>query len=164
MKRIVLAACILSAASSADAAWEVEQGRKIMSTFPPLVGMIATLPAKASHNGVAAQLRLECFTHPELTGIQFGIVLSKKPPNGFMAWKYQYDEKPPVQTKPYSRSLPPEVITLGDATSAETKGLVGAKTLKLTLLPADGSQLPYEFDVTGAADAIKAVGCKELRK
>jgi hypothetical protein len=164
MKRIVLAACILSATSSADAAWKVEQGRKIMSTFPPLVGMIATLPAKGSHNGVLAQLRLECFTHPELTGIQFGIALSKKPPNGFMAWKYQYDEKPPVQTKPYSRSLPPEVITLGDATSAETEGLVGAKILKLTLLPADGSQLPYEFDVTGAADAIKAVGCKELRK
>jgi hypothetical protein len=126
--------------------------------------MIATLPAKALYNGVTAQLRLECFTHPELTGIQFGIVLSKRPPNGFMAWKYQYDDKPAVQTKPYSRSLPPEVITLGDATSLETKGLAGATNLKLTLLPADGTQLPYEFDVVGAADAIKAVGCKETRK
>jgi hypothetical protein len=60
--------------------------------------------------------------------------------------------------------LPPEVITLGDARSAETKGLVGAKVLKLTLLPADGTQLPYEFDVAGAADAIKSVGCKEMHK
>jgi hypothetical protein len=43
---------------------------------------------------------------------------------------------------------------------AEIKGLVGAKVLKLTLLPADGTQLPYEFDVAGAPDAIKGVGCK----
>jgi hypothetical protein len=164
MQRAILAACLILAASDASAAWKTEQGRKIMSTFPPPVGMIATLPAKAPHNGVTAQLRLECFTHPELTGIQFGIVLSKKPPNGFMAWKYQYDDKPAVQTKPYSRSLPPEVITLGDATSAEIQGLVGAKVLKLTLLPAEGTQLPYEFDVAGAADAIKTVGCKEFRK
>ena len=164
MRRLILAIYLMFAASSAEAAWKVEQGKKIMSTFPPPVGMIATVPAKAPNKRVTAQLRLECYTHPELTGIQFGIVLSKKPPNGFMAWKYQFDDKPAIQTKPYSRSLPPEVIALGDAASPELQGLSGAKTLKLTLLPADGSQLPYEFDITGAADAIKAVGCKESLK
>ena len=123
----------------------------------------AHIPAKAPYNGVTAQLRLECFKLPELTSIQFDIVLSRKPPNGFMAWKYQFDDKPAVRTKPYSRSLPPEVISLGDATSVETKGLIGAKTLKLTLLPADGSQLPYEFDISGAVEAIKAVDCKSSR-
>ena len=164
MRRMIFATCLICAVSSAEATWKVERGKKIMSTFPPPAGTIATVPANAPNKEVTAQLRLECYTHPELTGIQFGIVLSKKPPNGFMAWKYQFDEKPAVQTKPYSRSLPPEVITLGDATSPELQGLTGAKKLKLTLLPADGSQLSYEFDITGAADAIKAVGCKGSRK
>lgn len=164
MRRVFITVIIVLAASNADAAWKVEQGKKIVSTFPPLVGMIATVSAKAALNGVTAQLRLECFTHPQLMGIQFGIVLSTKPVNGAMAWRYQYDTKPAVQTRPFSRSLPPEVITIGDATNAEFKELAGSKTLKLTLLPYDGSQLPYEFDVTGATDAIKALGCKETRR
>jgi hypothetical protein len=81
-----------------------------------------------------------------------------------MAWRCQYDDRSPVKTKPYSRSLPPESITLGDASSPEVAGLRTAKRLRLTLLPADVSELPYEFDVTGAADAIKAVGCKEMNR
>jgi hypothetical protein len=158
-----IAFCLTVFSLPAHAAWKIETGKKVMSSSPPLVGMLATLPAKAAFNGVTARLRLECFTHPQLTGIQFGIILSKKPPNGFMAWRYQYDEGTPVRTKPYGRTLPPEAITLGDASSAEFKSLANAKRLKLTLLPADGSELPYEFEVAGAADAIKAVGCKETR-
>jgi hypothetical protein len=164
MSRAFIAACLMLLSSTAFAAWKVETGKKIMSTFPPLVGTLASVLAKAPLNGVTARLQIECFTHPELTGIQFGIILSKKPPNGFMAWRYQYDDATPVKTKPYSRSLPPEAITLGDGSSTEVKGLTNAKRLRLTLLPADGSELPYEFDVTGAADAIKAVGCKEMNK
>jgi hypothetical protein len=164
MLRLLSLILLVGVVSNAEAAWKIERTNKIMSTFPPPTGVVAMLPSKASLKGVTASLRLECFTHPKLTGIQYGVVLSKKPPNGFMAWRYQYDGKPAVQTKPYSRSLPPEVITLGDASSDEVKQLSGAKLLKLTLLPADGSQLSYEFDVTGAADAIKAVGCKETNK
>jgi hypothetical protein len=105
------------------------------------VGTLASGQAKAPLNGLTARLQIECFTHRDLTGIQFGIILSKKPPNGFMAWRCQYDDAAPVKTKPYSRSLPPEAITLGDASSPEVKGLANAKRLNLTLLPADGSEL-----------------------
>jgi hypothetical protein len=164
MLKVILSVYLLVASSSAFAAWKVETGKKALSSFPPLVSTLATVPAKAPYKGVTARLQLECFTHPELSGIQFGIILSKAPPNGFMARRYQYDDNPPVMTRPYSRSLPPESITLGDASSTEVTGLKTANRLRLTLLPADGSELPYEFDVTGALDAIKAVGCKETNK
>ena len=111
-----------------------------MTTFPPLTGKIATLSATAPLKGVTARLQLECFISDSLTGLQFGVVLSTKPPNGFMAWRCQYDDRPPVKTKPYSRSLPPESITLGDASSPEVAGLRTAKRLRLTLLPADVSE------------------------
>src|ERR1700681_648318 len=62
---------------------------------------------------VSARLQLECFISNSSPALQFGIVLPTIPPNGFMAWRYQYDDRPPVKTKPYSRSLPPESITLG---------------------------------------------------
>lgn len=164
MRRTILSVFFLAISTSAFAAWKVETGKKVMSTFSPLVGTLASVQARAPLNGVTARLQIECFTHPDLTGIQFGIILSKKPANGFIAWRYQYDDAAPVQTKPYSRSLPPEAISLGDASSAEVKGLANAKRLKLTLLPADNSELPYEFDVTGAAAAIKAVHCKEYKR
>jgi hypothetical protein len=164
MIRLLLAICLIASPSIASAAWKVETGKKAMTTFPPLVGKIATVPAKAPYKDTTARLQLECFISPQLTGLQFGIVLSKRPPNGFMAWRYQYDGAPAVKKGPYSRALPPESISLGDAKSAEVKGLIGAKRLRLTLLPADGSELSYEFDVTGAADAIKAVRCKEMNK
>jgi hypothetical protein len=164
MFRTLLAACLVALSSNAFATWKVETGKKALSSFPPLVGTLATVPAKAPFKGMTARLQLECFTHPELSGLQFGIILSKAPPNGLMAWRYQYDDSARVETKPYSRTLPPQSITVGDASSPEVKGLTGAKRLRLTLLPADGSELPYEFDVTGAADAIKAVGCKEMNK
>jgi hypothetical protein len=51
---------------------------------------------------------------------------------------------------------------LGDASSAELKGLPSAKRLRLTLLPAQGGELSYDFDVTGAKDAIKSIPCKEF--
>jgi hypothetical protein len=41
------------------------------------------------------------------------------------------------------------------------KNLPGAKRLRLTLLPAQGSELSYDFDVAGAAEAIKSIPCKE---
>jgi hypothetical protein len=159
--RALLAAYFMAISSSAFAAWKVETGKKAMTIFPPLTGKIATVPAKAPYKEMSARLQLECFVSPELSGLQFGIVLSKAPPKGFMAWRYQYDDHPPIKTKPYSRSLPPESITLGDSSSPEVKGLTGAKRLLITLLPADGSELPYEFDITGAAEAVKTVGCKE---
>jgi len=122
MCRLVIAACLALASSNAFAAWKVETGKKALSSFPPLTGTLATAPAKSAYKGVIARLQLECFTHPQLTGIQFGIVLSKAPPNGFMAWRYQYDSKPPVQTKPYSRSLPPESISLAMLQALKLRG------------------------------------------
>lgn len=161
MIRFLIAFSLIVVPSIASAAWKLDTNKK-GATFRPLGGKIATVSAKAPYKGTGAHLQLECFVSPQLSELSFHVVLSKAPPNGFMAWRYQYDEAAPVQTKPYSRALPPESISLGDAASAEVKGLIGAKRLRLTLLPADGSELPYEFDVTGAPDAIKAVACKEM--
>jgi hypothetical protein len=147
----------------AHAAWSISEGKKI-SPFPPLTGKIATLPAKGPFNGMTAKLYVECFTHPELTGLSFGILLSKSPPNGYMGWTYQYDDAVPVQRGPFSRALPVNFISLGDATSGELKGLLTAKRLHLILQPASGGALPFDFDVVGAAAAIAKIPCKEFRR
>src|SRR4051794_27954891 len=72
--------------------WKVATGKKVFSSFPPIVTPIATVPAKAPFRGVTARLQLECFTHPQLSGLMFGIVLSKEPANGYISWRYQYDD------------------------------------------------------------------------
>jgi hypothetical protein len=149
--------------SPASAAWVVRNGKKL-SPFPPLTGTIATLAAKKPYHGVTGMLHVECFTHPELTSLNFGIVLSKNPPNGFMAWSYQVDDMATVTTKPYSRALPANFISLGDGDDPLLKAILAGKRLRLTLLPADGSRLPYEFDLTGAAQAIKQILCRRVRR
>lgn len=163
ISKMILLIPFLAVSGPAFAEWKIETGKKAFSSFAPNVSTIATLPAKAPFHGVSARLQIECFTHPQLTGLSFGIVLSKAPPNGFMAWRYQYDDAPPLKRGPYSRTLPATSISLGDASSGELKGLRNAKRLRLTLLPADGSELPYDFDVTGAENAIKSIPCEERK-
>lgn len=109
-------------------------------------------------------MQLDCYVSESIGGLGLALILSKEPPRGFMAWRYQFDDGPPVQTKPYSRSLPAENIQLGDRSSPEVKGLMNAKRLRLTLLPADGSELPFDFDVSGAAEAAQGLACKEYNR
>ena len=153
-------AVTLLMSTSAFAQWKVQDGKKF-TPFPPATGKIATLPAKAPHNGVSAYLEIECFSHPQLTELSFGIVLSKDPPNGFMAHTIQFDEAPPVVHRPYSRSLPANRISLTTDRGSEIEKLAKAKNLKLTLLPADGSKPSDEFDTTGAANAIQGIPCQK---
>jgi hypothetical protein len=164
MLRYSVAACLVLLPLPAAAAWQIETITKPSSTFDQVGGKIDTVAARAAHNKVFARLQLKCFVSPQLSGITFEVILSKAPPNGFMAHRYQYDDNPSVTTKAFSRTLPAEAISLGDITSTEVQGLARAKVMMLTLLPADGSELPYEFDVQGAANAMKSVGCKETNK
>jgi hypothetical protein len=161
MLKIILASCLILLPLNALAAWKVDKGNPVYRSFAPRGGKIATVMAKAPYKNIKARLQLECFVSPSLNGLSFFIVLSKNPPNGFMAHRYQFDDGKAVTTKPFSRTLPANAITLGDDSSDEVKGLASAKVLKLTLLPADGSELRYEFNVSGAAAAIKAIACKE---
>jgi hypothetical protein len=141
----------------------VSSGKKL-SPFPPLTGQIATLPAQVPFNGITAKLHVECFTHPDLTGLSFGVLLSRDPPNGAMGWTFQYDNAAPITRGPSTRVLPPNYIGLGDASSAELSGLMTAKHLHLVLKPASGPALPFDFEVNGAAAAIKKIPCKEFRR
>lgn len=162
--KIILIFVIFLFWTNADAAWKINQGTKAFSKFPPVQAIIATVPAKSRPGGISARLQIECFTHPQLQGLNFGVVLSKQPANGFIAWRYQYDDRPIISRGPYSRAAPnPNSISLGDSKSDELKGLPDAHRLRLTLLPADGSTLSFEFDVTGAREAIAAIPCVERR-
>lgn len=163
MIRVALVACLIAIPTVALAAWKVERGAKLMSLPDDRVGMIAKLPAKAPYHDVRAFLQIECFVHPEVGGRTFGIVLSKPTTTGAISWRYQFDDGPVVKRGPYSR-LSLTVIALGDFTQDEFKGLVHAKRLRLTLMPRQSEELPFDFDVTGAAQAINKVPCKEIKR
>jgi hypothetical protein len=159
MKRILFGCIVLSlATTSASAAWKVETGRKVMSMREDPVGRIATLLAKNASHSSTARLQIECFVHPQLHGISLGIVLSKPTAPGALGWRYSFDGAVDAKEGPYSRTSL-TVVALSDARGAMFKGIRRAKMLKLTLLPASGPQLQYEFDVSGAQGAIERLSC-----
>ena len=140
--------------------WKVERGTKIGSLRNQQVGIIATLPAKAAFQGVSAHLQVECFEHPGVTARIVNLVTSKDTAPGLMMWRYQLDDRPPMQRGPYSR-LSLKVIGLGDSSSDEFKGLLTARRLRVTLMPTTGPQWSFEFDLRGAPQAINAVPCQK---
>ena len=142
------------------AEWKVERGTKVGSLRNHQVGIIATLPATATFDGVSAYLQVECLEHPEVTTRIVNIVTSKDTAPGLMAWRYQLDDRSPTQRGPYSR-LSLKVIGLGDSSSDEFKGLLTARRLRVTLMPTTGPQWSFEFDVRGAPQAINAVPCQK---
>jgi len=142
------------------AEWKVERGTKVSSLRNYQVGIIATLPATATFDGVSAYLQVECLEHPEVTTRIVNLVTSKDTAPGLMMWRYQLDDRPPMQRGPYSR-LSLKVIGLGDSSSDEFKGLLTARRLRVTLMPTTGPQWSFEFDLRGAPQAINAVPCQK---
>jgi hypothetical protein len=142
------------------AEWKVERGTKVGSLRSHQVGIIATLPATATFDGVSAYLQVECLEHPEVTTRIVNIVTSKDTAPGLMMWRYQLDDNPPTQHGPYSR-LSLKVIGLGDSSSDEFKGLLTGRRLRVTLMPTTGPQWSFEFDLRGAPQAINAVPCQK---
>jgi hypothetical protein len=124
------------------------------------MGAVATIDAKTASNGITARLQLECFTHPDLATLSFGIVISKPTAPGFLKYRIQFDDGPTVERGPYTR-LSLTNTSLGDE---EKKALPTAKRLRLTLLPTKPPELTYDFNVSGAASAIKGLNCKEFRR
>lgn len=155
------AVCLVTLPMAAFAGWKVEHGKKLMSLSDDPTGTIAKLPAKAPFHGVSAYLQVECFVHPQVGGRTVGIVLSKPTTTGAISWRYQFDDGPVVQRGPYTR-LSLTVIGLGDFTQDEFKGIARSKRLRLTLLPRASEEFPFEFDLTGASDAINKVLCMDV--
>jgi hypothetical protein len=162
MKKLFIATILILLPSLALAAWKLEQGKKVSALRDDKVGMIAKLPAKASPKGVSAHLQIECFEHPQLTVRTVSLVTSKATAPGPLGWRYQIDDKAAIQRGPYSRTSF-TVTNMGDSSSDEFKGLANAQRFQVTLLPSQGAQWSFDFDVTGARAAIDAVPCKEFK-
>ena len=77
MKRVFIAAFLFLWPCIAGAEWKVERGTKVGSLRNHQVGIIATLPATATFDGVSAYLQVECLEHPEVTTRIVNIVTSK---------------------------------------------------------------------------------------
>ena len=159
MKKAFVAAFLLLVPCLAFAQWKVERGIKVGSLHDDQVGIIAILPAKSTFKGISAYLQVECLEHPEVTTRIVSIVTSKGTVPKLMMWSYQLDDLPPVQRGPYSR-LSMTVIGLGDSSSEELKGLSTAQRLRVTLIPTKGPEWAFEFDLSGARQAINAVPCR----
>jgi hypothetical protein len=159
MKKILIALVLFLWPCLADAGWKVERGAKVGSLHNDQVGVIATLPAETTFDGISAYLQVECLEHPRSAARIVSIVTSRGTAPSLMMWRYQLDEDPPKQRGPYSR-LSLKVTGLGDASSDEFKGLLTARRLRVTLMPTKGPQWPFEFDLSGAPQAISAVPCQ----
>jgi hypothetical protein len=151
---------VLLSASSALADWNVHQGRQVFSMSPGAMATVANIEAKGPSNGVTARLQLECFTHPDLSTLSFGLIISRPTASGFLKYRVQFDDGLAVERGPYSRINLTDT-SLGDE---EKKALPTAKRLRLTLLPTKPPELTYDFNASGAAGAIKALNCKEFRR
>ena len=159
MKKLLVAACLVLTSGLAAAEWKVEHGAKVSDKRKDGGGTVAILPAKAAFKDVSAYLQVECFEHPKRNMRTVNIVTSRESAPGLMMWRYQFDDRPPKQRGPYSR-LSLTVTGLGDSSSDEFKGLLTAKRLQVTLMPTNGPQWSFEFDLAGASEAIDAVPCK----
>jgi len=160
MKKAFVAALVFLSPGFAAAEWKVEEGTKVSDLRSNQAGIIATLPARETVDGVSAYLQVECLEHPKSTARILNIVTSKDAAPGVMMWSYQFDDKPPKRRGPYSR-LSSKVTGLGDSSSDEFKGLSKARRLRVTLIPTKGPQWSFEFDLRGAAEAINAVPCEK---
>jgi hypothetical protein len=160
MKKAFVAALVFLSPGFAAAEWKVEEGAKVSNLRNDRTGIIAILPAREAVDGVTAYLQVECFEHPKSTARILNIVTSKDAAPGLMMWSYQFDDKPPKRRGPYSR-LSSTVTGLGDSSSDEFKGLSKARQLRVTLMPTQGRRWSFEFDLSGAAEAINAVPCEK---
>ncbi len=92
-------------------------------------------------------------------GLIDGCSLSENVPKvGSVGWSIQFDGGKTAHY-PTRRFLETTHITLGGPMSYELKEVQTAERLRLTLRPAGGDELAYDFDVSGGADAIKKLNC-----
>jgi hypothetical protein len=163
--KLLVTACLISVLSSAaEADWKVQRGRTAGEFLSSRPATVATVDAEAPANGgVTARLQLECFKVDDLSGMELLVVLSRETTPGRISWHYQFDDGPTVTWKDMDR-LSLTSLTLDDTYGAVMLSLLpSAKRLRLTLQPPD-SEYTYEFDVSGAAPAIKSLGCKKGRQ
>jgi hypothetical protein len=161
--RTLIAVGFLFFTATAFAEWKVERGPRGLgfSGTPP--GPVAKASAKAPSGGVSAFLQVECFENPHLTSRMLLVVLSKETAPGAIAWRYQLDDQPPVQRGPHTRTSL-KIISLGDSSNDPLKEFARTKRLRLTLLPMKSEELSFDFDISGADNAIKAIPCNEFNK
>jgi hypothetical protein len=155
---IAISVFLLSSSALAD--WNVRQGPQVFSMTPGKIATIATIDAKEPSHGVTARLQLECFTHPDLSTLSFGIILSQPTAPGPLKYRIQLDDGPAIERGPFTR------ITLASDSliDQDRNALPTAKRLRLILLPTKPPELTYDFSVTGAAAAIAALNCKDFRR
>jgi hypothetical protein len=160
MRRFVVAVLLFLLPCLASAEWKVQRGVKVSTLRDDRATIVATLLAKAPFNGVTAYLQVECFEHPPVTARTVSIVTSQGTAPGLLMWRCQFDDRPPKQRGPFSR-LSLTVTSLGDSSTDEFKSLLTARQLRVTLMPTQGRHWTFEFDLSGAPEAIYAVPCKK---
>jgi hypothetical protein len=73
---VLLTVMAVAISSAAQADWQVQQRRKAFVLLPSETGMTATVSPKTPARGTIARLQLECFIHPQLSGLSFMDCLS----------------------------------------------------------------------------------------
>jgi hypothetical protein len=117
----------------------------------------ASVTAKAANKGITARLDVYCLGFKDDTSPVVSLETSASFTPGRMGLRYRLDTD-----EPEPRYMPVNSGGRGMSLWAQPKTFFGKKQLRLELQPARSPNLFFEFDIAGAEQAIRALGCKKL--
>lgn len=150
---LVVTVLVLSALP-ASAAWKVTSKVDRMTDRAEKTASVA---AKASDHGVSATLYIYCLGFKGDTNPIVNLQTTARFTPGRMGLRYRLDND---EAEP--RFMPVDSSGRGMSLWAEPKTFFGKKRLRVEMQPARSSSLFFEFDITGAEQAIRGLGCKKL--
>lgn len=138
----------------AQAEWRVDTFRDRMSDRDI---KMAAVSAKSASSGVHARLQIECLDGKFVGRTMILIVLSREFYQHRIGLNWRIDAGP-VEPRHLIVNSDLRSIWLANLSVSE---LSKAKRLRVELFPTGGPTLFYEFDVSGADGAFRAVPCVE---
>lgn len=151
---LIGATMLVASGNPAAAAWKVTSR---IDRITDKAEKAASVASKVSDHGVSATLHVYCLglrndTHPIVY-----LETSARFSPGRMGLQYRLDND-----EPEPRFMPVDGGGRGMSLWAEPKTFFGKKRLRVELQPARSKNLFFEFDIVGAEQVIRGLGCQKL--
>ena len=138
--------------STAFAEW------RVTSEKDRLTGATVKTAWLRATNNEQTQLAIRCLIDPLVGGLYVEILTPIQFTRGRLAFRYRLDDQP-VET----RYIPPRSDGWGVQVLNRADEALGAKRMRIELLPGNKAGLFYEFDLTGIDKVMREMQCQETR-